>query len=274
MTTIKQSGLLVLVLTLPFTVGADQQMVRRDHERTWTGTLTSVNARNGVVAGKWWLFTKTFNVGDQCSISAMDKEPASLSDLRPGEKVKIRYQDVEGVRVADRIAERPLHYRGTVEKVDRQNGTVTIEEKAMYRTFSSHETFRTAGDCRVIRWNGKDGTLDDVRPGDKVAVIYELPGGSPVAYRIKERSSTFVGTVDGIDLSDRTVKAKDMFGNKKFNLADGCRIIVPGQQTGHLRDLGLGQKFKFTYEDVNGVNVVVRIAPTEEGKSAETASTR
>ena len=63
-----------------------------------------------------------------------------------------------------------------------------------------------------------------------------------------------------------------MVGQKKFTLADGCQIVVPGKDDAQLKDLELGQKYKFTYEAVNGVNIAERIAPTKEATAAQTAS--
>jgi len=258
----------------PVVASADQEMAVKKNESTWTGTVAAVNPQNSTITGKWWWFTKTFNLGDNCAISVPDKNEGALSDLRPGEKVKIRYQDVEGVLVADRITERPLHCRGTVRDVDRNAKTVMIEGNTAYKRFLTHNTFGIAGDCRVILPDGRNGGLDDLRPGSMLAIFYELPDNSPVAYRIKVKSSTFVGTVDAIDLSQRTVKPREMLGEKKFNLADGCRIVVNGNQNAQLKDLELGRKYQFTYEDVNGVDVVNRIAPIQGTKPVETASTR
>jgi hypothetical protein len=126
----------------------------------------------------------------------------------------------------------------------------------------------------VIQANGADGTLADLGPGDQITVPYELPGGSPVAYRIRAQTVTFVGMLDAIDLSARTVKAKLMAGEKTFDLADKCRIIANHQQREHLADLALGQQYRFTYREVNGVYVLDQIAPAHEAKPAETASAR
>jgi hypothetical protein len=260
--------------TLPVSAQANQPPTERNSESTWTGTVTAVSAQNKTLTGKYWWFSKTFNFGQRCAISTVDNKEASLTDLRPGEQVKVQYQDVEGVLVADRIVEQALHYGGTVHAVDPKAGTVTMEQPPLYQTFRAPETFRIAGECRVMLANGDQGTLADVRPGDRVTVIYELPGGSRVAYRIRDRSSTFVGTLDAIDLSVRTVKAKKLAGEKAFTLADKCRIIASNQQSGHLKDLVLGHQYRFTYRDVNGINVLDRIAPAQEAKPTETASTR
>ena len=175
--------------------------------------------------------------------------------------------------VADRIAEQPLHYAGTVHNINQQTGMVTMQEAPLAKPFRAPRTFRIANDCKVILWNGHDGTLADVQPGDRISITYELPGGSLVAYRIKDRDLAEVGKVETIDLSARTVKAKESSGEKDFALAEHCRIIIPGEKTGELKNLVAGQEYKFTYEKVNGVNVVDRIAPVQKANTAQTAST-
>jgi Cu/Ag efflux protein CusF len=297
MNTITKLGLMVLVAAFTSGANAAQQTTGNINEKSWTGTLTAVDPQYKTVAGRnWWWFTKTFNVGDNCAISAVDKQEAALGDLRPGEKVKIRYQDVDGVLVSDNIAELALRYGGTVQAFDRKAGTLTVEQDAIillpysatdrtpgtltmdyepvHRTVPFHKKFGIADDCKVILNNGNIGTIADLKPGDKVTVIYELPGGSPVAYRVRENSLKFVGAIDAIDLPERTVKARAMLSEMKFNLADGCRIFINGSQTAQLKDLELGRKYQFTYENVNGVYVVNWISPAHEPRSAETASTR
>jgi hypothetical protein len=83
-----------------------------------------------------------------------------------------------------------------------------------------------------------------------------------------------VGTVDAVDMPARTLKAKDTLGEQKFTLGDNCRIISSGEKAGYFKDLKLGQKYRFTYENLNGVNILNRISPVEEANRAETASAR
>lgn len=149
-----------------------------------------------------------------------------------------------------------------------------MEQTSLEKPFRSPMTFHIANDCKVMLPNGHDGTLTDVQPGDRISVIYELPDGAAVAFRIRDRSSTFTGTVDAIDLSASTLKTKEMFGQKGFDLTDHCQILLDNGKPGHLKDLTLGQRYKFTFEDVNGVNVLDRIAPVQEAEAPETASTR
>ena len=89
MKTISICGFAVLMAALPVSANANQQVTGRASDETWTGTLTSVNKQKGTLTGKHWLFTKTFNLGDNCTVVALDKQEGALSDLRPGEKVRI-----------------------------------------------------------------------------------------------------------------------------------------------------------------------------------------
>lgn len=258
-----------------FPVGAQtkQAAAGTTRDRSWTGTVTCVNAQDNTLRGKRGFFTKTFDLGGKCPISTVDKKEAALSDLRPGERVTIHYQDVEGVLVARRIAEKPLHYAGTVHNIDSKAGIVTMEETPLYQPFHGPRTFHIASDCQVVLWNGHEETLADLQPGDKIVVTYDRPGGSSLAYRIQDRSLATVATLETIDLPDRIVKAKDPSGEQSFALADRCRIILNGHKNGELKDLVAGQTYKFTYEAVNGINVLDRIAPASATKSAQTAST-
>lgn len=274
MKTIRAIGLLVLCAALPPSLRAGQQAAGMNNEKTWEGTLTAVDTANHTVTAKHWLVTETFHMGKNCTIAAVDKKDVALGELLPGEKVKIRYQNAEGVRVADRIIERALRYEGTVQAVDPKTTMLTMTEDPLYMPFRAPDTFRLANDCGITLANGDKGTLADVQPGDRITVIYELPSGSPVAYRVRDRSLTFVGTLDAVYPSTRTVQARKMGSEKTFDLADSCRIIASNEKKGQLKNLALGQPYQFTYRDVNGVNVLDQIAPAQEAKPAETASAK
>ncbi len=264
----------VQVAVLPLSLNAGEQPAAKNNGDTWSGTLTAVNAQNNTITGKHLGFSKTFNLGQQCAISAVDKKEASLNDLRPGEKVQVHYQAVDGVLVTDCIAERALHYSGTVHRVDQGARTVTLEQAALYQPFRSPRSFRLAEDCKVSLANGRNGTMADLHPGDRISIVYELPDRSPVAYRISNKSATFVGAIGGIDLSARTMEAKEKSAQKKFDISDHCRVVLGNEKKGKLKDLMVGQRYLFTYQEVNGVNVLDRVAPVPATKGPETASVK
>jgi bacillopeptidase F (M6 metalloprotease family) len=123
----------------------------------------------------------------------------------------------------------------------------------------------------VVLRNDKSGTLADVQPGHHVTVTYEIPKDKPTAREIAQTSSAFTGDLTAVDLTDRTLKAKSASGSKKFHVADGCVIALRGKADAELRDLKPGDKLTFSYNDVNGVNVAIRVASATE--SSETATT-
>ena len=262
-----------LAAVSPLGAWAGPEAAGATHEKSWSGTLTGVNARERMVTARKCFVTRTFNAGDKCAVTVVGKKEGVLGELRPGEKVIIDYQDAEGVLVANRITERPLLYQGIVEGVDARTLQLTMAGGTLHAA-PRHKQMQIASYCKIVLNNGKEGTATDLHPGDRVTIIYELPDGSPVAYRISKRTTEFVGTLDAIDLGKRTVKAKETFGEKKFNLADGCQISLDGRPDASLKDLALGQRYQFTYENVNGVNVVNRIAPMQEMKPAETAAAK
>ena len=264
MRNIKILGFVALAGLVPLGAFADNATCSAHHETAWTGTLTAVNADNHTITAKTWWHSETFNVATPCAISTPDKPSAALGDLRPGEKVRVCYMTQAGVRIANRIGVVPFHLTGTIKSVDQKDRTLTVEE-----TFAPR-SFRLASDCHIVLWNDKEGTPADLMPGNIVRLTYELPRGAAVAYRIREESQTYSGKVNAIDLRERTVKA----GDQRFDLGDNCHIMLNGKPNAQLSDLKLNQKYLFTFEEVDGVNVVSRIAPSAEAQPVHTASTR
>jgi Cu/Ag efflux protein CusF len=234
---------------------------------TYSGTIVSIepNERALDVKGVW--MTKKFNLGDQCAYMLLDKPTGAIGDLRPGEKVTIQYQNAHGVKVADRIQQIPMTYEGTVKAINPAANTLTL------RLQSGDRTFQVPENCKIVLRNNRSGSLDAVQPGNYVMVTYEMPGDKLlIAHQIAQTSESFVGQVTAIDLNDRTVKAKAMFGSKKFNLGDNCAIVVNGKMDTPLNEVKLGDRLEFNYDNVNGVNVANRIATTSQ--PSETTSTQ
>ncbi len=264
MKTISTMGLLALLVAVPLGLKAGEQTSSMNNEQSCTGTLTALNPQDNTMAVRppLW-FARTFHIGQKCAVSSLDKSSAVLSDLRPGEKVEIRYQNVQGVLVADRITERALRYDGTVRDVNQKDGTVTMAQAPLYAPFRAPQVFHTAANCGIVMPDGRSGALAQLNSGDRITVLYDLPGSSSVAYRITDRSLTAVAVVDSIDPTDRTLQAKEKTGDVRFDLANDCQILLKGEgeKPGELKDLALGQPYKLTYERVNGVDVLERIAP-------------
>jgi Cu/Ag efflux protein CusF len=235
-------------------------------DRGYTGRVVTVDSQERVLRVKGLVFSKTFSLGDSCTFALLDPPEGTLGDVRPGQKVTVRYEDVAGVLVADRVEQRALRYEGTVKQVDPKNQVLTVKHRM------ANKTFHLAEGCQVVLRDGKSGTLAVVQPGEHVTVTYELPNNQPTARRIDQTSARFTGSLTAIDLNTRTVKAKSLSGSKKFNLADECAIVVNGKLGGRMLDLKPGDKLTFSYDEVDGVNIVNRIATAEGSKEHVAAS--
>ena len=116
------------------------------------------------------------------------------------------------------------------------------------------------------------GRIAALVPGHHITVLYEIPNETPTVRQIAQTSASFEGSLTAIDLTERTLKAKAVFGSKKFNLANNCTFVLQGRPEGQLSDLKPGDRLAFSYDEVNGVNVVNRIASME--MPSETVTTQ
>jgi Cu/Ag efflux protein CusF len=255
------------VLMLPaFPAAADQAAAAAKPEKTYTGTVASVNPNGRTLEVKGILFSRKFNLGDNCAYMLWDQPAGVISDLRPGEKVRVSFQDANGVLVADRVKQEPMTDQGMVKAIDPAMHTLTLRSGWMNKTFQIPES------CRVMLNGDKSGSLADVLPGYYVTVTYESPYDQRVAHQIVQKGTTLTGELTAVDLGNRTVKAKTLIDTKTFHLADNCAIVVNGKLDGKLSDLKLGDRMAFTYEDVNGVNIVNRIANAPAAQETAAAS--
>jgi len=254
----------VLTATAAFRASADQAgMAAKPAEKSYTGTVTVVDLNEQRLDVHGFFFSKKFNLGAPCSFTLPDETAGTLNDLRPGEKVTVSYQDASGVLVADRIEQQALTYEGMVKGIDAAKHTMTLHLGA------SDKEFQLPDDCKIILRNKQSGMLADIQPGSHVTVTYENPNGTLIARQIAQTSIEFTGSLTAIDLNERTVQAQATFGSKRFSLADNCAIVINGKADGELSDLKPKDKLVFSYNEIDGVNVVNRIAPAEAQANSE-----
>ncbi|HTX21523.1 MAG TPA: hypothetical protein VMD27_06680 [Candidatus Aquilonibacter sp.] len=248
----------VLTATAAFRASADQTTTAANPEKSYTGTVVSVSPQEHTLQTRGFVFSKTFNLGAACTYTLLDNSAGTINDLRPGEKVAVSYQNVDGVMVADRVEQIPIRYTGMVKAIDPTAHTLTVHDHGI------DKTFQIADGCNVMLRGGKAGSLADIQTGNHVTVTYETPNDKPTAEQIAQTSIEFTGSLTAIDLGEKTLKAKSMFDEKKFNVGNDCVIMLNGKPDGQLSDLRPDEKFVFSYNEVNGVNVVNRIAPAGE----------
>jgi Domain of unknown function (DUF5666) len=255
----------VLTATAAVTASADQTATAAKPEKNYTGTIISVSPTEHTLDVREFLFSKKFNLGNNCTYALLEKPAGAIGDLRPGEKVAVKYQDASGVLVADRVKQEPMRYEGMVTAISPENQTLTVHVRGM------DKKFQIADNCAVVLRNDKSGSLNDIQVGNHVTVTYEIPNDTLTARQIAQTSATFTGSLTAIDLGARTVKAKTLFDTKKFNLADNCAIVINGKPDGQLSDLRPDENLTFSYNDVNGINVVNRIANANAAPQTVTA---
>ena len=248
----------VLTATVALRASAEQMSTAAKSEKSYTGMVISIDPQEHELRVKKWMFlNKKFNLGDGCAYTFANKSTGAIGDLRPGQEVRVTYQDAHGVLVADRVAQQPMRYEGSVKAIDPMQHTLLLHVHGV------NKTLQIANGCKFVLHNDKLGGLSDIQAGDYVTVTYEDPNETPTAQQIAQTSETFTGSLTAIDLEGRTVKAKELFETKKFNVGDDCAIVIDGKPDGKLSDLKPNEKLVLSYDEINGVNVVNRIAPSE-----------
>jgi len=128
-----------------------------------------------------------------------------------------------------------------------------------------------AGDRRSTIENGK-GLLENVKPGNRVTIVYEVPDAKLVARQIDQTSKTHIGKLAAVDLTGNTITTGEgAKHDKEFHLTEDCAIMNADKAEGRLKELRVGQKYELSYDEINGVNVVNRIAvaPAESPNRAD-----
>jgi hypothetical protein len=158
-------------------------------EHTYTGRVVSFDPKEHVLTVKGRMFSrKEFNFGDDCAFTflyaMLNNNDGPANDLRRGEKVTVRYQDVQGVLIADRIVQQPMQFAGLVRRIDPGKHTLTIRRRV------GDKQLDVATECIVVLGHDKAGALADIHPADQVIVSYETPDDRPVAWQITKTNMT------------------------------------------------------------------------------------
>ena len=222
-----------------------------------TGIADSVDAKERRLVLRNVMFTKTFTLGDSCTCSFLSPDAKGIDSLRPGQKLTVGYQSLNGVRVAQSVKQIPMRYEGTVRAIDLKAHKMTLNTGAVNREM------QLGSDCTVVLRGDKAGKLGDIEPGHHVLVMYDTPHGKLVARQIAQTSDTFEGSLTAIDLNEGTLRAESAFNSKKFNTAKNCTFVINGKTDGRMRDLKPGDKLVLSFDTVDGVNIVNRVATVE-----------
>jgi hypothetical protein len=247
----------VLATACPLTLPAEDASTNAFPQKSYSGTVVSVDVKERTLGMQGFFSSKTFNLGDNCAFVFVDKGAGAISDLRPGQRLGIVYQEVHGVLVADRITQEAMNYEGTIKACDQTARLLTFHGRGR------DKVFRIAPDCRVVIRGDKTGSLADIQPGHYVTATYETPDNKPTVRKIAQTSEVYSGTVTAVEPDAKTVRVKSVYDAKKFILADNCAIVVGDKINGLLTELKPNDKLVVSYDEINGVNVANRMALTQ-----------
>ena len=251
--------LTIALCTAALFVGVAGRMYADDNlgsekQRTFSGNIKSVDEKERTIAVETFWSTKTFTAGDHCAVQMEDKPVAMLKDLRPGNHVEVNYVMKDGVKVASRISQKDATFTGHISAIDPVKRTFVV------RSGLTGKTFVAADDCKIVIRNEGSRGLSDLKIGHKVTVRYASTMQGYLAHKVDQNSLVFSGTVEAVDVTTDTVKAKQFLVGRKFKLGDDCPIIINGMAGGKLSDLRIGDQLLFNYEDVDGVLIANRIS--------------
>jgi hypothetical protein len=243
----------VLATAGALTLSAEDTSTNAFPLKSYSGTVVSVDAKERALGMQGFFSSKTFNLGDNCAYIFVDKGTGAISDLRPGQRLGIVYQEVHGVLVAGRITQEPMNYEGTVKSCDPALHLLTL------RGHGRDKVFRIATDCKVVIRGDKTGSLADVQPGHYITVTYETPDNKPTARKIAQTSEVYSGTLTAMEPVSKTIRVKSVIDTKKFILTDNCSIVIGDKINGQLTEVKPNDKLVVSYDEISGINVANRI---------------
>lgn len=76
---------------------------KKPRPKDYTGEVASVDAAAKTITIKKKDETKTFSLAEDAKVSTADKKEAALADIKAGDKVHLKYREVDGKLVASRV---------------------------------------------------------------------------------------------------------------------------------------------------------------------------
>jgi Cu/Ag efflux protein CusF len=93
-------------VTVTYETPGGQKVVRQIAQTsvTFTGSLSAVDLDERTLKAKTMFATKKFNLADNCTVVIHGDLNGKLSGLKPGDRLEVSYDEINGVNVASRIA--------------------------------------------------------------------------------------------------------------------------------------------------------------------------
>ena len=149
-------------------------------------------------------------------------------------------------------------YTGQIVSVDSQDRMVSVKSWPL-----SQKEFNLGDKCAFALLGVNNGTVADLRPGEKITVMYQDSHGVRIADRIQQVPMQYEGMVKAIDPSTHTLTLQNRYGpDESLLIADGCNVTLRQNKAGVLTDIQPGDHVTVTYEEPNGSKTARQIAQT------------
>ncbi len=223
--------------------------------KRFSGTIAEVDPINRTITGDgfWFWSSPRFHLGEDCEILLKENSGSSADDLKAGQKVQIRYQEMGGVKVAKKITEQRLQVEGRIASVDQDMKTLKVKDGWITRQFALRD------ECQITGPNENRLALSDLKPGHMVKVTYLDARSGRLATFIRQDSKVFKGDLESVDADSRTIRIQHLLSEKRFALADDCLIQISHKPQAKLENLGIGDTLVVYYDILDGVMVANRI---------------
>lgn len=148
-------------------------------------------------------------------------------------------------------------YTGQVISVDQPNRVISVKSWIF-----SKRQFSLGDNCACVMLGNQNNTADDLRPGEKVTVHYQVSHGVRIADRIEQQPMLFEGTVAVIDLQKHEMILHRTGLDKPMQIAAGCNVVLKNDRSGVLTDIKPGDHVTVTYEIPDEVPTARQISQT------------
>ena len=147
-------------------------------------------------------------------------------------------------------------YTGFVKSVDPQARQLAVKES----WYMPEKRFDLSANCAFAMEVKSPGSINDLRPGEKVTVNYQTANGVLIADRVTEQPMRYTGTVKSIDPNTHMLTLE----GKEFRLPDNCTVALRGNQSGTLASIQPGNYVTVTYDTPNDTATAREIRMTNE----------
>jgi hypothetical protein len=147
-------------------------------------------------------------------------------------------------------------YTGMIVSVDPKENTLEIKGLVLSRQFN------LGAACDYALLDKSPGTVNDLRPGEKVTVSYQDAQSVLIADRVEQEPMQFEGMVTVIDTGKHTLIVHRTGMDKVLQIADDCKVVLRNDKPGTFADIHPGNHVTVTYETPAGTPTVREIAQT------------